>query len=325
MAIVFGVIFLLSLFGGMAFAVMYQLKKTDPKNIDNSLKVDVQSAQEFLPFQDIKDSMIDLGGHHYRAIIECSSINYNLKTDKEKEIIELSFQRFCNSLNFPLTFFIQTRTVDNTKMLENLKVDLEQTIKDYPNLTEYANIYYGEIADLPNHIGNNKMKKKYIIVPCCEALELGNLNDEEKYDYSLKEIYTRSQILMDGLSSMGIKSKILDTKSIAELLCSAYHKDNYSHADQVLSGEYLGMFVEGKENKLAKVSPDAKLDWILYEAQVRLQTELQGEKIPEDVQESTTKAIEEINKIRDAVAGYYNGKEKGHVQSLTSLNTKKKD
>lgn len=322
MGIIFAVIFLLLLCGGMVIAVKHQLKKTDPTNIDNSLKVDVQSAQEFLPFEDIKDSMICLGGHHYRAIIECSSVNYNLKTDKEKEIIELSFQRFVNSLAFPLTFFIQTRTVDNTKMLETLKMDLDQTIKDYSNLTEYANVYYGEIADLHNHIGNNKMKKKYIIVPCNEALELGNLNDEEKYDYSLKELYTRCQIIMDSLTTMGIKSKILDTKNIAELLCSTYHKDNYSHSDQVLSGEYLGMFVEGKENKLARVSPDAKLDWILYEAQIRLQTELSGEKIPEDVQESTTKAVEEINKIREAVAGYYNSKENIHVQSISSLKKK---
>lgn len=315
-------IFLFVLFGGMAFALKHQLKKTE--NIDKSLKSNIESAQDFLPFQDLRDSMVDLGGHHYRAIIECSSINYNLKTEKEKEIIELSFQRFCNSFSFPLTIFIQTRTMDNNKMLEDLRKDLEQTIQDYPNLQEYANNYYNEIQNLPNHIGNNKIKKKYIIVPYCEALELGNLNDQEKYDYSFKELQTRCQIIMDGLSSIGIKSKVLDTKGIVELLCSSYHKDNYSHYENVISGEYLEMFVEGKENKLAQISPDAKLDWILYEAQVRLQTEIDSEKIPDDVKLSTNKAIEEINNIRNAVAGYYNGKEKANITPLQSINLNKK-
>lgn len=321
---IIGVIILLAICGGMVFAVVYQIKKTDPKNIDNTLKQDIKTAQEFLPFEDIKDSMIDLGGHHYRAIIECSSVNYHLKTDKEKEIIELTFQRFLNSLTSPITFFIQTKTMDNTKMLGNLKKDLTGTLEQYPNLDEYANVYFEEIADLYNNIGNNKMKKKYIIVPYSEALELGNLSDEEKYEYSMKELYTRCQILVDNLNSMGIRGKILNTKGIVELLFSTYHKDNYSQVDQVMSGEFLEMIVEGEKNRLAEVTPDARLDWILYEAQLRLQTELLDEKIEKDVQESTNKAIDEINKIREALAGYYQTKEIGGVSSVVSLNMSKK-
>lgn len=320
---IIGVIVLLAICGGMVYAVMYQIKKTDPKNVDTTLKKNIETTQEFLPFTDIKDSMIDLGGHNYRAIIECSSVNYHLKTDKEKEIIELTFQRFLNSLTFPITFFVQTKTMDNTKMLENLRKDLTNTLEQYENLDEYANVYFQEIADLYNNIGNNKMKKKYIIVPYNEGISLGNLTDEEKYEYSIKEMYTRCQILIDGINSMGIRGKILNTAEITELLISTNYKDNYAQVDQVVSGEYLEMIVEGEKNRLSEITPDARLDWILYEAQLRLQTELLDDKISTDVQDSTSKAIKEINQIREALAGYYQSKEIKVVSSFKQSNRTK--
>ena len=107
--VLLGVLLLLCLFGGLGFAVYYQLKKTDPSKLDTSTVDDISTAQEFLPFDDIKDGMIILGGHKYRAVIECSSTNYNLKTDKEKEIIEISFQRFVNSLTFPINLLYSNK------------------------------------------------------------------------------------------------------------------------------------------------------------------------------------------------------------------------
>ncbi len=86
--------------------------------------------------EDIQDNMICLGGHKYRAVIEASSTNYNLKTDREKEIIELSFQRFINSLTFPITFFIQTKVLDNSKMLNQLENELAETVDKYPQMKE---------------------------------------------------------------------------------------------------------------------------------------------------------------------------------------------
>ncbi|MCU5282387.1 hypothetical protein OCA22_28980 [Bacillus cereus] len=304
--VIIGTVLLLALFGGMGWAVMYQLKKTDPKQADTSTREDIQNAQDFLPYKDITDSMIDLGQHHYRAIIECNSINYDLKTEKEKEIIDLSFQRFLNSLSHPITFFVHTRTIDNAKTLKLLEDDILTTIKDYPNLESYGDAYYSEMANLPTIIGNNKQKKKYIIVPYMEANELTTATDEEKYDYSAKELYTRCQMLIDGLAGIGVKGNILETNEVAEVIFGVYHRQNHSHAEGVVSGEYLNLMVEGKKNPLQEVLPEGKLDWILYESQIRLEKELlESNGVDADVKGSANKAIQEINKIREAVAGYY--------------------
>ncbi|MDF2879521.1 MAG: hypothetical protein K0R54_78 [Clostridiaceae bacterium] len=301
---IIALIIFLGILGGMSFLMYKTMKKTDPNNQDTSAIDTITTAQEFLPFEDIKDGMIILGGHKYRAIIECSSTNYNLKTDKEKEIIEISFQRFLNSLTFPITFFIQTKVIDNSKMLTSLREELIESIKDYPQLEEYANIYLNEMHNLDSYVGNNKQKKKYIIVNFDEAINLGNLSDEEKYKYSSKEIYTRASILSDGLSSVGVKTKILNTKELAELVYSVYHKDNYSQFENVVSGEFLSLITES-ENKIINLSDDAKIDWILYEAQMRIQKELLNENLPSFIKNNCEKSLSTLDKLRDEVGAYY--------------------
>lgn len=294
-----------AIIGGAGFAVYVQLQKTDPKKADTSVSPETDTAQDFLQFEDIRDGMINLGNHKYRAIIECSSTNYNLKTDKEKEIIELSFQRFVNSLTFPITFFIQTKVMDNSKMLESLKEELEYTIGKYPQMEEYANIYINEMMNLSAHIGNNKQKKKYIIVPYEEAVNLGKLSDREKYEYSSKELYNRANVIVDGLSSVGVKAKILDTKDLAELVYSIYHKDNYSNVENIVNGEFMTLIVEGERNREESITDDAKIDWILYEAQMRIKNELMSKNLPDFLQKDYEKTIAEIDKLRDVNGGYY--------------------
>lgn len=298
------VVFIL-VFGGAGFAVYLQLKKTDPNNIDTSISSEIDTAQDFLPFEDIRDGMINLGGHKYRAIIECSSTNYNLKTDKEKEIIELSFQRFINSLTFPITFFIQTKVLDNSKMLEKLQEELEETIKKYPQMEEYANVYINEMMNLSSYIGNNKQKKKYIIVPFEEGINLGNLNDREKYEYSSKELYNRANVLIDGLSSVGVKAQILETKDLAEVIYSVYHKDNFSHVENIVNGEFMSLMTESPINREEAITDDARIDWILYEAQMRIKNELMSKNLSDFMQKDFENTVVEIDKLRDQVGGHF--------------------
>ena len=304
LGIIVTILFILMLVGMGTFAFM-KIKSTDPKNSDSSAKDNIKTAQEFLIFNDIKDNIIDLGGFQYRAVIEVSSINYSLRTEKEQEVIELSFQRFINSLTYPITMFIQTRTIDNEKILSVLRSDLQNVLMEYPELDEYANVYYENIADLNNQIGNNKEKKKYIIVHYDEAVQLTNYNDEEKYKEAIKELMNRCQIIKDSLLSIGLKPKVLNTREIVKFIGSVYYKDNYSHFDEVVNGNYLSLKVEG-ENKLENLSSDGRLDWILYEAEMRLKEELSDNlMIPDDVKRNAKKSIQELERIRESLAGYF--------------------
>ena len=163
MMMILGIVFVVFM-TTVGIAVFIALKKFPAATGAASAK-DFSNAQDFLPFEDIKDGVIDLGGFEYRAIIECQSINYDLKTSKEKEMIDASFQRFLDSLSFPITIHLQTKTIDNTKVLQTLENDMISTVEDYPQLYDYAVKYLDEMARITETIGNNKQKRKYIIVP----------------------------------------------------------------------------------------------------------------------------------------------------------------
>lgn len=306
MMLIIGTLVVMLVVGGaMGGLVWWQLKKTDPSKVDTSLQTRNDTTQSILPFEDIKDSLIHLGNHQYRAIVKCSSINFDLKTDREQEIIEMSYQRFLNSLSHPISIYIQTKTVDNTKMLENLKEDIIRATEDFPLLSQYGEVYLNEMAQVNERIDNNKEKNKYIIIPFNEAVELTNSSDEEKYEYALKEIQSRCQIVIDGLQGIGVHAQILKTKDIADLVYSVYHKDNASQIDNIVNGEFLTLLTEG-EDKLGKITDEGRLDWILYEAQLRLETEITNDKtMNDDVKKRALEGISELNKLRDAIAGYY--------------------
>jgi len=304
---------------GLAF---WKIKQTNPNNIDTSLNPSVDTTQDFLSFEDIKDGVYHLGNHQYRAVIKCSSINYELKTEKEQDIVELSYQRFLNSLTNPISILVQTREMDNSKMLKSLKDDIQQSIEDFPILGEYGELYYNSMENLCAEIGNSKTKNKYIVVPYNDAISLTSSTEDEKYEYALREINNRCHIIKDGLQSVGIHSEILNTKELIELAYSSYNKDSASQAENITSGEFMKMIVSG-EDKLSQVTEEGRLDWILYEAQMRLETELVSETLNNEMKDRAVSAINELNKIRDELAGHYKT-DVNIEKKIKVLNTDKK-
>ena len=296
MLLIMGIVFLvfLLIMGGLIF---FLLKRSAVMNEDASISVANDSAQSFLPFKDIKDSMLDLGNYEYRAYIECQSINYDLKTEQEKEMIDASFQRFLDSLTFPITIHVQTKTIDNTRILQSLEYDMVETVKEYNHLYDYANLYFEEMRKINETIGNTKQKKKYIIVPFSDSGMLTYSDDAEKYEETLKGMYNRCQIVMSGLASMGVSSKIMTSIEIAELIYSSYHRDNYTDVNQILSAEYMELIVDGK-NAIANMTKEEQTLWILDECENRLKTEILSLHLNPKDKERALIALEGILQIK---------------------------
>lgn len=303
-----------AVFAIMGVLVFMQIKKTDPSNVDTSLKTNGDTTQEMLPFEDIKDSMIHLGDFRYRAVIRVSSLNYNLKTEKEQDVIELSYQRFLNSLSHPIQMVVYTKIMDNTKMLESLKEDIVQSLQDFPILQEYGEYYYNEMTNIYDNIGNNKEKKKYIIVPYDEAVELTNSTDQEKYEYAMNELQNRCLLVIDGLQSLGLQSEFLKSDELIDLLYTVYHKDSANQSENIASGDFLSLLVDG-DDKLMNLPHEARLDWILYETQKRLEMELSTDKVVDnDIKARANLAIQKITELRNEIAGYYKDESDKDIQ-----------
>ena len=291
--------------GGIVALTIFALKKANVKAdiiVEDTQK---DSTQSVLPFEDIRDSMIHLGNYQYRVVLSCTSVNYSLKTSKEQDVIELAFQRFLNSLSHPISIYVQTRTMDNEKMMESLRTDTLRSIDEYPILENYGDAYFGEMADIYDRIGNNKEKRKYVIIPFDEAANLTTSTDEEKYAYVLQEMKNRILVVKDGLEALGITARLLHTDDLIDLLYVSYHKDSANQTDNLINHEFLDMIVSG-DNKLQDLPDAGRLDWILYDAQTRLTNELlQSKNTDPETARKAEIAIKNINVIRKKIAGYF--------------------
>ena len=68
------------------------------------------------------------------AIIQIQSINFTIRNNKDKEIITLTFQKFLNSLDFPIQILIDTDSLNLDIYLSQLEQQVELTNKDYLTL-----------------------------------------------------------------------------------------------------------------------------------------------------------------------------------------------
>lgn len=290
---------MLVIFGAIGAVVFIMIKKVDPKNKDSSENPNIKEAQEFLPYEDITNNMIILPNHRYRAVLACSSTNYQLKTAGEREQIEMSFQRFLNTITFPVTFFLQTKVIDNTERMKILAKDAERTVAEFPNMANYAERYQKDMANLNQMIGNNQQKKRYIIVTYDDSGDLSTLSDEEKIIHAEKEIQHRCNGLISNLQAVGVKATVLNTAELIELVYSCYYRDDYSYSEAIASKDPFAMFVGGTEDKFKDLPKAKLLDLILGEAINKI--ELSNV----DSDPGGRKTLSELKQLRVTYAGYF--------------------
>ena len=296
------------------------------------------TAQKFLPFEDIKDNVIDLGNFKYRMVVECSSVNYALKTDEEQEIIELGFQRVLNSLQFPFTLYVQTREIDNRLMISSLEEDIAKTKEDFPILSEYGDSYIKEMQNLTVNLNQTKQKKKYIIIPFDDAGQLTKMDKEERFEYAKEEIFQRAQMVKDAMAALQIKAHILNTAELIELMYSAFHKDNNGDVNPILSGEYLTMMVEGVYenknngdlligNRMAHMEPFEKMYLIFTQTEKWIKTEILPMLSDVDEQALADAALQKLIQLRNSTEGAYFKilEEKNGTPKKSSISFEKKD
>lgn len=297
---IFLLIFLLLLIvGGMAALMIFIIKKLDPNQGDKSEDGSSGIAQDFLPFDDIQNGIIILPNYCYRAILECTSLNYDLKTEGERDQIEMSFQRFINSLSFPTSIFLQTKEIDNSSRIESLKKEVQQTLVEFPGISTYAEQYIKDMQTLNTRIGNNQQKRRYIIITYDEASQLGQLSDGEKAAYAAKELQTRCNAISQGLDAVGVRTQRLGTPELIELIYSCYNRDNFSYAGAISSGDAFSLFVDGAEDKFENFPKVGLLDLILGETinQIR-----QG---GIDADRNGQAVLEQLEALRQKYAGYF--------------------
>lgn len=297
--IVLSVVFIIAL---VFILMMARKKMTD--EVEETVAI-AENTGEFMPFDDIENSMIVCANYTYRAVIECSSINLGLCASGELARIQDSYYKLMDSVDFPFSMYIITKELDNAKMTKRFEELSEDPLIRYPSLTAYQEAYLRELRRLPEKCGNSKQKKKYIIISYDEAGSMDKLTDDEKFRHSAKELANRCNVFIEGLQRVGISAHILTSDEIADLLYSVYHKESMSSIANILEGDFNDLVVEGTNN-LQSADAYQFMDLTLSEAINELnETVLNNKEIPEYEKLQTKELIDDIAALRKKHSGFY--------------------
>lgn len=180
---------------------------------------DKASSRKQINIKEVKDDVLVLPNNRYRMIVETSSINFELKSEEEQDIIIEGFQNFLNSLSCKLQIMIRIREIDVDSYLADIteKANHEGEAVYKKQMKNYAEFIQNLIA------GNKILSRRfYIIIP---------YDAKEKTDFSIvkQQLLLNQDIVTKGLEKLGMKARSLNS---LELLDIFYHFYNPKRARQ---------------------------------------------------------------------------------------------
>ena len=171
----------------------------------------IENTQDWIPIKKIfSNGIIQLKNNKYIKIIKIFPINYNLKSNFEKETILNSYKVFLKTCNFNIQILIQSSKENLEKNIDiinnNLKKEKNKLLKNI------ANEYFDFIKKL-NSQNNSALKNYYIIISEKEEENVENIFQKlnEKY-FKIKECILRC----------GNKSNALNNKEEVEELLNIF-------------------------------------------------------------------------------------------------------
>ena len=174
-------------------------------------KIRKKTLQEWLPIQILyEDGIVKTKDNRLIKIIKINPINYNLKSDLEKEAILNSYKIFLKTCNFDIQILIQSNKRDLTPHIKNIQKNISQKENKY--LKEIAKEYINYI----NKINLNKKsasKDFFIIISNKINSKKDSFNSEEILKNDLKEKYFK---IKECLSRSGNSVFEISTKQEIE-------------------------------------------------------------------------------------------------------------
>lgn len=145
-----------------------------------------KTLQEWLPIKEIdKKGVVKLKNNNLIKIIKVNPINYNLKSDLEKESILNSYRIFLKTCNFDIQILIQSNKEDLSHHINNIQNNISKKEKKY---LEKISKNYIQYINKINSERKSSSKDFYIIISN-ENKKNNNIQTEELLKNDLKENY----------------------------------------------------------------------------------------------------------------------------------------
>ena len=190
------------------------------------------STQNFLEIAEIKEGTLILKTGQIRSVLMVSSANFALKSEEEQEAVIFQYQSFLNSLDFPLQIVVQSRRLNITGYIDNLKT-LEANQKN-ELLREQTADYRAFVEQLIKG-GSIMAKNFFVVVPFSLSEVVGGVQkdktnkqktgrlSEAQFQRMKNQLWQRMEFTALGLRRAGLQVIPLSSEELIELFWSLHH------------------------------------------------------------------------------------------------------
>lgn len=170
------------------------------------------TSREQIAIKGIRDGVLLLPYGQYRAVLEVTPVNFELRSEEEQDAIIDTYESFLNSVGSKLQILIRTREIDMDKYLEDLRGRLEN---------ETESIYQTQLENydefIRSLIQSNKILTRhfYIIVPYTNTSKVDFELIEEQLNLTL-------DIVAKGITRLGMGARKLSSFEVLDLFYMFY-------------------------------------------------------------------------------------------------------
>ena len=166
----------------------------------------INSIQKWIPIEKILEKgIIKLKKNKYIKILKVNPINFNLKTQMEKESILNSYKIFLKTCNFDIQILIQSKKEDLTNHIEKIKKFPKLEKNNF--IKKYSENYINFIQEKNNQ---NKSSSKNIYIIIKNQIE----KNEENIFQELNEKYLKLKEHLLRCGNLILECKKDETKKI---------------------------------------------------------------------------------------------------------------
>lgn len=203
------------------------------------------TTQRYLPFSQIRDNVVLMKDNSARIVLKCTTINFLLKSIEEQDAIIMSFQRFLNSIDFPIQIMIRSTKLDIETYLNKLN---NLAVKQTNPLLQNQTYEYIEYLKKLIEVAQIMRKDFYIVVPVDSEWDVSvrdlsfvgkfknfwasiNWQDDifaiksqiRNLNKNKKALQTRVNSIKTSLESIWIRANELDKTELVKFLTDYYN------------------------------------------------------------------------------------------------------
>jgi len=230
------------------------------------------TTQEHLPIEDIADNMVISKDGSCCYVLETSSVNFDLLSQREQEAMIYAYAAILNSLTFPLQIFIRSTVKDLSSYIRYLRSWEDKS--QNPLIKKQISHYREFVAEVVEK--NNVLAKSFYLVIPFSSYSIGAQSIKNSLPFSLPGAKREKQLpiskskviekakanlepkkehVLRIFARLGLKLRQLDTKELMSLFYGIYNEESAEIKNISLSD-----FAAPVVKKAAVVQPQTPAD-----------------------------------------------------------------